>query len=437
MCAVNYDPAGNPTRQNNNGFVLSNAFNNLNQNTTSLWSGALTVLGLANDTDGEIEVNGVSAPLRAADGHVIFVATNLPVVTGTNTYTAIHTDPMGRTATSAVSAVARNRGYGYDANGNMTNDGQFVYVWDDADRLKEVRKDGEVVMTCLYDGLGRRRERVMNGETNRYVYHDWAVLEVHDGDDNVLETYTHGPDLSGTLGGAGGIGGILHVAPLSGGAGGGYFHYDANGNVVRLTDANCEIVSSLEYGPFGTVLLQSGSYTPRYQFSSKEFDSTVGLNYYGYRFYSPTLGRWLSRDPIGEMGGINLYGFVHNAPIISIDLLGTNPNDLPPIDPIARVPYPPDSGQYSCVKSWNIGAPYDVECCEDAHVSNFTQAHDQRWHSTIPGVNGPPRQIVFIISCHYGLWQRCLSQTQAQLVAELTAEGRGWYYADEVPPPFR
>lgn len=241
-----FDPAGNPTRQNNNGFVMSNAFNNLNQNITSLWSGALTVLGLANDIDGDVEVNGVAAALRAADGHVIFVATNLPVVTGTNTYTAIHTDPLSRTATSTVSAVARNRGYGYDANGNMTNDGQFVYVWDDADRLKEVRKDGEVVMTCLYDGLGRRRERVMNGETNRYVYHDWAVIEVHDGDDNVLETYTHGPDLSGTLGGAGGIGGILHVAPLSGGAGGGYFHYDANGNVVRLTDANCEIVSSLE-----------------------------------------------------------------------------------------------------------------------------------------------------------------------------------------------
>ncbi|MCO5068700.1 MAG: hypothetical protein M9910_08475 [Kiritimatiellae bacterium] len=121
--------------------MLSNAFNNLNQNTTSQWSGVLAVLGLANQTMGTVTVNSVVAVLRDAPPPVgaYFVATNLPVVSGTNTYTAIHTDPLGRTATSTVSAVAGNKGYGYDANGNLTNDGQFVYVWDNADRLKEVR----------------------------------------------------------------------------------------------------------------------------------------------------------------------------------------------------------------------------------------------------------------------------------------------------------
>lgn len=221
------------------------------------------------------------------------------------------------------------KGYGYDANGNMTNDGQFVYVWDNADRLKEVRTlDNSLVMSCRYDGMSRRRERVMNGETNRYVYHEWAVLEVRDGENSVIESYTHGPDLSGTLGGAGGIGGILHVAPLPEGAGSGYFfHYDANGNVVRLTDTDREIVSSLEYGPFGVVLVQSGPYTPRYQFSSKEFDSTVGLNYYGFRYYSPTMGRWLNRDPMGVAGGVNLVAFVRNSPITRVDSLGLQTND--------------------------------------------------------------------------------------------------------------
>lgn len=63
-----YDPAGNPTRQNNNGYVLSNAFNNLNQNTTSLWSGALTVLGSVNVTNGSVAVNGISAATREALG---------------------------------------------------------------------------------------------------------------------------------------------------------------------------------------------------------------------------------------------------------------------------------------------------------------------------------------------------------------------------------
>ena len=71
--------------------------------------------------------------------------------------------------------VAQGRGYGYDANGNMTNDGQFAYVWDDADRLVEVRRGSQVVVACRYDGLGSRRERIVTAgneagpSTNRYV----------------------------------------------------------------------------------------------------------------------------------------------------------------------------------------------------------------------------------------------------------------------------
>jgi hypothetical protein len=44
--------------------------------------------------------------------------------------------------------------------------------------------------------------------------------------------------------------------------------------------------------------------------------------YYGYRFYDPETGRWPSRDPIGERGGVNLYGFVGNNSIYGIDYLG-------------------------------------------------------------------------------------------------------------------
>jgi RHS repeat-associated protein len=51
-----------------------------------------------------------------------------------------------------------------------------------------------------------------------------------------------------------------------------------------------------------------------YRFSSKELHSNSGLYYYGFRFYDPSLGRWINRDPLGEAGGINLYGFVHNNP---------------------------------------------------------------------------------------------------------------------------
>ena len=329
--AYSYDPAGNPVQQDNNGFVLTNAFNDLNQNVTSLWSGSVTVMGTVNITNGQITVQGGPAASRADGlGGLIYAATNLPVSDGTNTYTALLSDPFDRVSTSTVSVIAQNRGYGYDANGNMTNDGQFVYVWDDSDRLTEVRKGNEVVMTCRYDGLGRRRERILSsvaggddpGSTNRYVYKGWLVIAVLDGSDQVIETYTHGPDLSGTLGGAGGIGGILHVSPLLGGAGCGYFHYDGNGNVIACTDTNQTIAAALEYGPFGTLLTHSGPFTPRYRFSSKEWDDPAGLYYYGYRYYNPRTGRWISRDPEAERGGVNLLGFVLNDPVQHVDVDG-------------------------------------------------------------------------------------------------------------------
>jgi RHS repeat-associated protein len=60
----------------------------------------------------------------------------------------------------------------------------------------------------------------------------------------------------------------------------------------------------------------------KHRFSTKYHDHESGLYYYGYRYYDPVTGRWPSRDPIGERGGINLYGFVGNSPIDAIDLLG-------------------------------------------------------------------------------------------------------------------
>ena len=112
----------------------------------------------------------------------------------------------------------RDTGYAYDANGNLTNDGERAYAWDEENRLIEVRdaSSGAVLMQSRYDGLSRRRERVQwvdgVGSTNRYVYDTWNVVRVLDGADTVVKSYVHGPDLSGSIGGAGGIGGILSVA---------------------------------------------------------------------------------------------------------------------------------------------------------------------------------------------------------------------------------
>ncbi len=103
-----------------------------------------------------------------------------------------------------------------------------------------------------------------------------------------------------------------------------FYTTDANKNVSDLTDANGTVVAHYEYSPFGVPTLATGTYaaTNPFRFSSEYHDSETNLVYYNYRYYSPTLGRWLSRDPIAEQGGMNLYSFIKNATISSYDILG-------------------------------------------------------------------------------------------------------------------
>ena len=130
--------------------------------------------------------------------------------------------------------------------------------------------------------------------------------------------YCWGKDLSGTLQGAGGIGGLLYLA-IDGAA---YVPlYDNNGNVTHYCDANGAVVASYAYDAFGRTIAQSGPLADifRHRFSTKHLDSGTGLYYYGYRFYVPSLMRWLNRDPIGERGGANIYGFCENKAICMHD----------------------------------------------------------------------------------------------------------------------
>lgn len=103
-----------------------------------------------------------------------------------------------------------------------------------------------------------------------------------------------------------------------------YYHTDANKNVTELTDSNGAVVAHYEYSPFGEILTSTGAYaaTNPFRFSSEYYDDESELVYYNYRYYSPELGRWLSRDPVEEQGGVNLYETSQNNTISFFDLLG-------------------------------------------------------------------------------------------------------------------
>ncbi|WP_176015324.1 RHS repeat-associated core domain-containing protein, partial [Victivallis sp. Marseille-Q1083] len=133
--------------------------------------------------------------------------------------------------------------------------------------------------------------------------------------------YLWGEDLSGSLQGAGGVGGLL--AEKRGGQT--YLPvYDGNGNIMSYLNASTKVsVAEYIYDAFGRTISSNGAEADNftYRFSTKPVDGN-GLYYYGYRYYDPQHGRWISRDPIEENGGVNLYGFVGNNAISYIDVSG-------------------------------------------------------------------------------------------------------------------
>src|SRR5208283_5015954 len=100
-----------------------------------------------------------------------------------------------------------------------------------------------------------------------------------------------------------------------------------------LTDSGGNVAARYLYDPFGKLIGKAGTMADvnRYMFSSKELHPTSGLYYYGFRFFDTGLQRWLNQDPIGEAGGMNLYGFVGNSPLGRMDPLGlaNEPEPIP------------------------------------------------------------------------------------------------------------
>ena len=158
-------------------------------------------------------------------------------------------------------------------------------------------------------------------------------------------THVWGPDLSRTLQGAGlpaiaqratagGVGGLLGCSFGLQTSDFGLYCYDGNGNVMALVDtADGSLAASYEYDPFGNTLRATGAKAAAnpFRFSTKYTDDETGLVYYGYRYYAPVAGRWVSRDPINspdisqwisrhpvkEDG--NVYAFVYNSPVMAVD----------------------------------------------------------------------------------------------------------------------
>jgi len=328
-----YDPAANLLGRQNNTLIQSFQSDNANQLVNvALDNNLVTAAGSLPNAVTSLSVNGQAAALyhdltfAVAGG----VSVNILQNNGLNEFTTVVTS-AGVTQTSVnPELVPGSVNLRYDANGNLAYDGLLAYTYDNANELASVTLSNAWKTGYAYDGLGRRRIRrdyAWSGgawaETNEvhYVYDGLTVIQERNANNVPLVTYTRGLDLSGTASGAGGIGGLLARTDANGNS---YYHTDGNGNVTALVNGSGTVVARYLYDSFGNPLGMWGSLAAAntQRFSSKEVDPHSGLYYYGYRWYAPNLQRWLSRDPIAERGGINLYGFVGNDAVNGVDPFG-------------------------------------------------------------------------------------------------------------------
>ena len=241
--------------------------------------------------------------------------------------------------------------FSYDADGSLTRSGLWEFAYDAENRLTSMwmRDDlppmpagqKRLKLEFEYDYRWRRIEKVVSewdgsqwvaGPARRFIYHGWNLIAEQEGTNLPDRKYVWGLDASGTLQGAGGVAGLLMIIddnenktlfPA----------YDGSGNVMALLKEGTpdEPDAVYEYGAFGERQDIWGDYAKQnpFRFSTKYTDPETGLIYFGFRYYAPSLGRFLTRDPIGEHGGENLYLLAENDPVNSLDFLGLNSHGNP------------------------------------------------------------------------------------------------------------
>ena len=199
-------------------------------------------------------------------------------------------------------------------------------TWDAENRLVKAVLTS-ITVEYAYDHQSRLISRTVGSLTTRYLYDGWnriAEYESNGTGHTLKRTYLWGMDLSGSMQGAGGVGGLLSMTVHDTTSATFYPTYDGNGNVSEYVDENGDKAAHFEYDPFGNLTVDSESNAGDfpYRFSTKPQDLTTGLYYYGYRWYDPATGRWPSRDPIGEEGGDNMYVAFLNDGTNQVDLIG-------------------------------------------------------------------------------------------------------------------
>ncbi len=198
---------------------------------------------------------------------------------------------------------------GYDLNGDPTSNASTspanTYTFDVRHRLTQITQGASTVASFQYDTFGRRTQKTIGSTTTSFLY---------DGNNGVQET--QGATTDTILTGLG----IDERFARNESAGTRYFLADALGSTVALTDSSQAVQATYSYEPYGEVTA-TGSSDNSYQYTGRENDGT-GLYYYRARYYSTSLKRFVSEDPMGFAAGLNSYAYVDDDPVSFVDPQG-------------------------------------------------------------------------------------------------------------------
>ena len=208
--------------------------------------------------------------------------------------------------------------FSYDQNGStiQKNDNGTItnYIYNTEDRLTEVR-DGSngLIASYYYDPFGRRLWKDVGGARTYFLYADEGLIGEYDSSGIELKAYGYKPNA------------IFTTDPLFMKVGNEYYFYhnDHLGTPQKIATANGAVAWSATYTSFGEALIDaSATITNNLRFPGQYFDEETGLHYNYFRYYDPKTGRYLTSDPIGLVGGINLFLYCANNPVNYLDVLG-------------------------------------------------------------------------------------------------------------------
>ncbi|TAG06926.1 MAG: hypothetical protein EAZ42_13395, partial [Verrucomicrobia bacterium] len=322
-----YDSAGNRVSSQKDNVLTSASHNNANQLTATTSGGKLLVAGSTNEP-AKVKINGQNATVTAPPENLYQAW--VQVSSGPNILNVEATDyasptPNVRTKSWSVNITSPPaRSFAYDTNGNMTHNGDGqIYTWDAENRLVKITYADSRSTEFTYDGLSRRVRIIEKSATNaitsdkRYL---WAggnqPAEERDANGTTVLKQYH-PQ---------GIFTPAAATPLNKL----FYTKDHLGSIRELVDANGALQTRYEYDMWGKRTKISGTpesevgYTGHHHYTGhrnpNHTNSELILTW--YRAYDPELGRWLSADPIGEEGGLNLHAYVGNGPLNKTDPLG-------------------------------------------------------------------------------------------------------------------